>query len=61
MEKKTLAEKIDRNSFLETYVPNCFYWYSAEKAEKVTECGKKALSEMMKQLKFKKKFNYVTK
>lgn len=55
MEKqKTLAEKIDRNSFLETYTADCFYWHSAEKAKKVTECGEKALSEMMKQLNLKK-------
>lgn len=54
MEKQILAEKIDRNSFWETYMPNCFYYHSAEKAKKVTKCGKKALSEMMKQLTFLK-------
>jgi len=45
---KRLAEKIDRNSFLETYVPNIFYWYSIEKAKEVTDNGRKALSEMTK-------------
>lgn len=45
---KKLAEKIDRNSFWETYVPNIFYLYSIEKAKEVTDTGKKALSEMMK-------------
>jgi len=45
---KELAEKIDRNSFWETYVPNIFYWHSIEKAKEVTDNGRKVLSEMMK-------------
>lgn len=46
---KELIEKIDRNSFWKTYVPNFFYWHSAEKAKKVTEMGRKILLEMIKQ------------
>jgi len=43
---KKLAEKIDKNSFLETYVPNVFYFYSKEKANKITKAGRKALKKI---------------
>ena len=46
---KKLIEKMFRNSFWKTYVPNFFYWHSAEKAEKVTEMGRKSLLEMINQ------------
>ena len=36
---KKLAEKIDKNSFGETYVSNVFYYYSQEKANKITKAG----------------------
>ncbi len=45
---KKLAEKIDKNSFWETYVPNIFYFYSKEKANKITKVGRKALRNLMK-------------
>lgn len=46
---KELVEKMLANSFWKTYIPNHFYWYSAEEQKKVTEIGKKVLLEMMKQ------------
>lgn len=45
---KKLAEKIDKNSFWETYVPNVFYFYSKEKANKITKVGQRALRKLMK-------------
>ena len=45
---KKLAEKIDKNSFWETYVPNVFYFYSKEKANKITKAGRKVLRKLMK-------------
>lgn len=47
---KKLAEKIDKNSFWETYVPNVFYFYSKEKANKITKAGQKTLRKLMKSI-----------
>jgi hypothetical protein len=47
---KKLAEKIDKNSFGETYVPNVFYFYSKEKVNKITKSGQKALRKLIKSI-----------
>ena len=47
---KKLAEKIDKNSFWKTYVPNVFYFYSKEKANKITKAGQKELRKLMKSI-----------
>ena len=47
---KKLAEKIEKNSFWETYVPNVFYFYSQEKIDKMTRAGKKELRKLMKSI-----------
>ena len=47
---KKLAEKIDKNSFWETYVPNVFYFYSKETANKITKAGQKALRKLIKSI-----------
>jgi len=47
---KKLAEKIDKNSFWETYVPNVFYFYSKRKANKITKAGQKELRKLMKSI-----------
>lgn len=47
---KKLVEKIEKNSFLETYVPNVFYFYSKEKANKITKIGQKALRKLIKSI-----------
>lgn len=45
-----LAEKIDKNSFWETYVPNVFYFYSKEKTNKITKAGQKVLRKLIKSI-----------
>lgn len=47
---KNLAEKIVANSVWPVYSPNMFYMYSKEDAEKVTEEGKKAIRNMIKDI-----------
>lgn len=48
---KKLAEKIDKNSFWEIYVPNVFYYYSQEKIDKMTKAGRKAMKKLKKLMK----------
>ena len=43
---KQLAEKIHDNSYYPPYVPNVFYFYNKETANKITEAGMKAIREM---------------
>ena len=47
---KKLAEKIEKNSFGKIYVLNVFYFYSKEKANKITKAGQKALRKLMKSI-----------
>ena len=49
MKNKTVLEKAIYNSFWPIYIPNFFYFHNIEKANKITEEGRKALREMMKQ------------
>ena len=48
MKNKTVLEKAIYNSFCPIYIPNFIPFNNIEKANKVTEEGRKALREMMK-------------
>lgn len=44
---KSLAEKIDKNSFMEVYVPKFFYYYSKEYIENFTKSGQSAIKHFI--------------
>ena len=44
---KSLAEKIDKNSFGKIYIPKFFYYYSKEYIENFTKAGQTAIKHFI--------------